>query len=110
MSTKAERERIIRSGSPTRWHSLNQDILKREAEGRKRTFGSNKKVARAHERRRREERFIQDFPKVQFERALGHMLNGQATDEEVIFVFNNEDNLERYGHKVDRFEFPGKNA
>lgn len=98
MTNKAEREKIVGRGSAVAKHSLNQYTTKtlREYEEK----GVDRKAAGAAKKRRRQEQFEQNLPKAQFDRALGHILEGRATPEDINYALKN---IGRYEKRVGRF-------
>lgn len=98
MTTRAEvaRRRIIESGSPLAKHSLSQRILKREEDRRSAVLGKpNSKGEKARAGRRRTIEFIEQLPRRQFDRALGHMMDGRPTIEDISYVVGHVSDYER---------------
>src|SRR3990172_9206341 len=100
MSVKTERARIIESGSSAVRHSLNQRNMKRVSDAEKRVFRNDKKAIKAEARRLQQEQFLRNFPKYQFDRALGHVFDSTATPEDTNYVLGN---IGKYERRVNRF-------
>lgn len=98
MTTRAERARqiIIKSGSPLAGHSLSQKILKREEDRGSVVLGKpNSKGEKVRASKRRTEEFIEQLPRMQFNRALGHMMDGRPTIEDISYVVGHVGHYER---------------
>ncbi|EKD64579.1 MAG: hypothetical protein ACD_50C00343G0014 [uncultured bacterium] len=78
MSSKTERQKARSGESPAR-HSRNQYVEKILRENAER--GTDRKAAKARARREREERFVEEFPEYQFDRAVGNTFNGLPLEE-----------------------------
>lgn len=104
MGNRAEvfRMGIRNSDDPIRKHSLNQRHLKEMMQARERGF--NRKAVGASERREREDRFLEDLPRMQFNRALEHIIDGTPSDEDIRYVLGNIFEYEQVVKKV-RFRF-----
>lgn len=110
MTSKSEalKRKIIESGSPLqRRTSLNQRNLGRQVDIEGKVFGeTNIKAAKAEARK---QKFIRQLPRQQFDRSLGHMLNGGATNEEIVYVLEQigryEKPLGNNGYEVTIVDF-----
>lgn len=81
------RRAIVDSGSSLKNHSMNQHSLNYSNQGEVKLFGrENHKARRVMERRKRQKEYISNLPKVQFDRALGHIAAGDATVEDIGYV------------------------
>lgn len=90
--------------SPSHWdYSSNQRGIKYRRDMAEQGF--DRKAEKSKLRKRREEQFLREFPKMQFNRALGEMLNGTATEENIEYVFRNAHNYERV---IARYETENK--
>ncbi len=89
----------LRKGIRVEPSSLNQKGLKLGTERSQRFFGTDRKAHKAMEQKIREEDFVRQLPKLQYERALHHMLDGTATPEEAYYFFKMVD--EGFGKLVD---------
>lgn len=107
MANKAKelRQQIQLSGSPMRLHSMNQECLKFSQEGSLRLFGSQKgKAAKAEERQRREQYFLELFPRNQFNRVLRQVINGDGTPESIDYLLKNMGHFEEVVFANDKVE------
>lgn len=94
--TETIKKEIIKSGSPLAKHSLSQRILKREIDRENGVLGkSNSKGGKARASRRRAEKFIDQLPRMQFDRALEHMMDGRPTIEDISYVVEHMGDYER---------------
>ena len=93
------RREQLRPGDPLDWHPVNQKMAKDIQDRRRR--GNSPKVERAARKKLQQEQFLQEFPKMQFNRALGQMLNGTVTEENVKYVSNN---VQKYEKLIDTYE------
>lgn len=103
MSSKEERKRIISSGDPLARHSLNNSHMSYVLRQNELFYGLDRKAAKSSEKRRKHERFLEELPRYQFDRAMGHLLNGDAggaTPEDLNYVFNN---IRRYERRIYGF-------
>ena len=96
MSAKTERRLTIQSGSPLSGHSLNDKIFHLSRDLERKAFGRSKKQERSARRmrkeaeeERRQEEFLRGLPDFQFNRALGHMMDGTASAEDINYVAKN---------------------
>lgn len=78
--------------------SQNQRGAKEIREGQER--GNNPKAQKAYEKRRREERFLQDLPEFQFRRALKHIIDGDASEEDFVYVVRE---IYKYEQETEKF-------
>lgn len=79
---------------------LNQKAIGEIAEARRRIEGDRQsKGYKANQRRLRQQQFIENLPRMQFKRALGHMVDGTATPEDIGYVLGHAD---RFGRQVDK--------
>lgn len=85
------REKVIRSGSPLRHHSLNQKIIKDEASGVRKLSPLSKNIERALEKRFR----LQTEIGYSTERGKRYIQNNQPLTPEYKFY------LRRHGVEVD---------
>jgi len=89
----------IRPEDPFYSHPLNQEMAKNIIEKRKRGKRSPK-VENAAARRKAQDEFMQRLPEFQFNRALGHILDGQESIEDIIYV---AENIKLYEQVIGRF-------
>ena len=103
------RREKIREGDPLSWHPMNQKMAKDLQDRQKR--GESPRVDRANKRKFQEqqahEEFMENFPKFQFDRALGHILDGTETQEDIKYVARNTANYEQV---IGRFRINGVNG
>ena len=81
------RRRELRPRDPLYRHPVNWKMAK-DILGRRRR-GTSHKVENAVARKQAQDEFIQGLPKFQFERALGHILDGQESREDIEYVAKN---------------------
>lgn len=89
MTNRAEvmRREIILSGSPLARHSLSQERIKREVDKKNKLLGkSNSKGEKVRTSKRRTEEFIEQLPRKQFDRAMGHLYDGNFSPEEFLYI------------------------
>jgi len=96
MSARIERARTIESGSPLAKHSLNQRKMYNAFRMEQKAFGRDRKKEKSQRRKLRHEQFMQNFPIFQFDRALGHVLGGKATMEELNLIDKHERVVDEY--------------
>ena len=97
--TEELRKQVVAGGGATARHSMNQKTIGYIIQMGERGF--DRKAEKSKLRKRRKEQFLQDLPKFQFDRALGQMLNGTSTTENIEHVFNN---AHKYEAVIDRYE------
>jgi hypothetical protein len=95
MGSRAEelRKQTLAGGGATARHSMNQKTTGYIIRMQERGF--DRKAEKSERRKRKEVQFLREFPGVQFNRALGQMLNGTATKESIGHVFDNADKHEK---------------
>jgi len=107
MGNRAEelRKQIVAGGGATATYSMNQRttayIIQRQEKG------FDRKAEKAKLRRMKEEEFLQNLPKFQFDRALSHIIDGIATEEDFNYVARNIGNYEQV---IGRFKINGVNG
>ena len=69
--------------------------------------GFDRKAEKAKLRQMQEEEFLQDLPKFQFNRALGHIFDGTASEEDINYVARN---IHGYERTIDRFRIRRSNG
>ncbi len=95
MGNRAEelRKQTLVGGGATARHSMNQKTTGYIIQMGERGF--DRKAEKSERRKRREEQFLRGFPLMQFNRALGQMLNGTVTKENIKHVFDKVDRHEK---------------
>lgn len=103
MSAKTERVGIIKSGDPLAKHSLNQGHLGHIRAGEEKFFGTDKKAARARQKRELLEdqrlgmQLLDSRKRMQFRRALKHVFDdGNATPQEMDYIARHGQEVECY--------------
>ena len=101
-------ERVFGNGAP-----LNQHRAKLGREGEARLLGRNNKAYRAEQKRSQEAQFVRDWinrqtklsmdPKQRFKLALR-----SGNNRDVEFLFDNIDNIGKFGYRADTYTFPAK--
>ena len=90
------RNRIVGRGSVLAGRSLSQDKLRKEIDGERRALGQpTSKGEKAMASRRSTEEFTAQLPRMQFNRALGHIIDGEATSEDISYVLKHIGDYER---------------
>lgn len=84
-------------------NTFNQKVARITASRQGRVLGdTHSKVHKAEQRRIQDAEFMRDlFPRIQFSRALGQMLNGAATEEDIEYVF---ENVHKYEQVAEGYE------
>ena len=100
MGNRAEelRKQTLAGGGAMATHSMNQRTTAYIIQMQERGF--DRKAEKAKLRRMKEEEFLQNLPKFQFDRALSHIIDGIATEEDYNYVARN---IGRYEQVIDRF-------
>lgn len=94
MASQSEFLRPPNWGTPYN-QRFNKYISERQEKGR------DPKAEKSRLRKNREEEFLQNLPRFQFDRAVRQMLNGTATTENMRYVF---DNAHKYEQVTDRYK------
>ncbi|MDO8620678.1 MAG: hypothetical protein Q7R31_00115 [Candidatus Levybacteria bacterium] len=77
---------------------LNQRKIREIEEARRRIEGNTQ--SKGYKADQRQQKFIENLSRKQFERALGHMADGTATPEDIDYVFRQADRFGRPMGKV----------
>jgi len=93
-------------GDPLSWHPMNQKLAKNLQERRGKGEESSK-VERAARKRLKQQQFLQDLPKMQFNRALGHIVDGTASEKDIDYVAKNAN---RYERQIESFSITRANG